>query len=48
LGNNLQKKVEIDLYTALLGGEVIVDTLQGKVKIKIKPETQNGEVIRLK
>jgi curved DNA-binding protein len=32
----------------LLGGEAIVDTLSGKVKVKIKPETQNSTKIRLK
>jgi curved DNA-binding protein len=39
---------DIDLYTALLGGEVTVDTLSGKLKLKIKPETQNGTKVRLK
>jgi len=48
LGNDLYLTLDIDLYTALLGGEVTVDTLSGKVKIKIKPETQNGTKIRLK
>jgi curved DNA-binding protein len=38
----------VDLFTALLGGEAIVDTLSGKVKVKIKPETQNSTKIRLK
>ena len=38
----------IDLYTVLLGGEIIVDTLDGKVKIKINPGTQNGTIIKLK
>jgi curved DNA-binding protein len=47
-GNDLYTTVEIDLYTAVLGGEVTVDTLSGKVKLKVKPETQNGTVIRLK
>ena len=34
--------MDIDLYTALLGGEKLVDTLEGQVKLKVKPETQNG------
>lgn len=38
----------IDLYTAVLGGEVIVNTLSGQVKIKIIEGTQNGKSIRLK
>ncbi len=48
LGNNLYTKVDIDLYTAVLGGEIIVDTLNGKVKLKVKPETQNGSKVKLK
>jgi curved DNA-binding protein len=36
------------LYTAVLGGEVMVDTLDGKIKLKVKPETQNGTKSRLK
>jgi curved DNA-binding protein len=47
-GNDLYTTVEIDLYTAVLGGEVTVDTLSGKVKLKVNPETQNGTKIRLK
>ena len=31
-----------------LGGEIIIDTLNGKVKLKVKPETQNGSKIKLK
>ncbi len=47
-GNDLYRTVDIDLYTAVLGGEWQVDTLAGPVKIKIKPETQNGTKVRLK
>lgn len=47
-GNDLYKKENIDLYTALLGGEKTIDTLSGKVKLKIKPETQNDTKVRLK
>lgn len=47
-GNDLHMKVQLDLYTALLGGDLTVDTLSGKVKLKIKPETPNGNVVRLK
>jgi len=46
--NDLFTTVDIDLYTALLGGEVTLDTLSGKVKLKVSPETQNGTKIRLK
>jgi len=48
LGNNLYTTVDLDLYTAVLGGEITVDTLNGKVKLKVKPETQNGTKIKLK
>ncbi len=48
LGNDLYTTVPIDLYTAVLGGEITVDTLGGKVKLKVKPQTQNGTTIRLK
>lgn len=47
-GNDLYSKLEIDLFTALLGGEAIVETLNGKIKVKIKAGTQNGAKIRLK
>ncbi len=48
LGNDLYTKVDLDLYTAILGGEITLDTLDGKVKLKVKPETQNGSKIKLK
>ena len=46
--NDLYTDVEIDLYTAVLGGEITIDTLDSKVKLKVKPETQNETKIRLK
>lgn len=47
-GNDLHLKADLDLYTAVLGGELVIETLSGKVKLPIKPETQNGSVVRLK
>jgi len=47
LENNLYTTVDLDLYTAVLGGEITIDTLNGKVKLKVKPETQNGSKIKL-
>lgn len=47
LGNDLFTTIEIDLYTAVLGGEIIIETLKSKVKLKVKPETQNGTRIKL-
>jgi curved DNA-binding protein len=48
LGNDLYASAEIDLYTAVLGGEITIETLTGKVKLKVSPETQNGSKIKLK
>ncbi|MBD2699709.1 J domain-containing protein [Spirosoma sp. BT702] len=47
-GNDLYVDEEIDLYTALLGGEKIIETLDSKVKLTVPPETQNGTKVRLK
>lgn len=47
-GNNLYTHIDLDLYTALLGGSITIDTLDGKVKLPIKPETMNGTKSRLK
>jgi curved DNA-binding protein len=48
VGNDLYTKAEIDLYTAILGGDHTIDTLSGKIKLKVSPETQNGGTVRLK
>ena len=41
--------VTIDLYTALLGGEVIIQLTGGKkIKLKVKPETQPGTKVRIR
>jgi|SRR5450432_9867 len=47
-GNDLYVIIQLPLYTAVLGGEVLVDTLDGKIKLKVNPETQNGLKTRLK
>ena len=47
-GNDLYTTAIIDLYTAVLGGETIIDTFGGKVKLKVAPGTQNGSKVRLK
>lgn len=46
--NDLYTDVNIDLYTAVLGGDVIVNTLDGQVKLKVRPGTQNDAKVRLK
>lgn len=48
LGDDLYVDVNTDLYTALLGGEQLVNTLDGQVKLKVKPGTQSGTKVRLK
>jgi len=48
VGDDLYAQKEIDLFTAILGGEVQVNTLDGKVKLKVKAETQNGTKVKLK
>ncbi|KFF25403.1 DnaJ C-terminal domain-containing protein [Chryseobacterium vrystaatense] len=48
VGDDLKTKVSIDLYTAVLGGDVKVNTLDGSVSLKVKPETQSGTTVRLK
>jgi len=47
-GNDLYNTFNIDLYTAVLGGDIIVNTLSGQVKVKIESGTQNGKTVRLK
>ena len=46
-GSDLYMTVDLDLFTAILGGEITLDTLDGKVKLKVKPETQNGSKVKL-
>jgi curved DNA-binding protein len=47
-GDDLHTTHTIDLFTAVLGGYTIVDTMSGQVKVKIDPGTQNGKTIRIK
>ncbi len=47
-GNNLHCEVPISFTTAALGGELEVPTLDGKVILKIPPETQTGTSFRLR
>ncbi|RZS99681.1 DnaJ C-terminal domain-containing protein [Aquimarina brevivitae] len=46
--SNLYLTKEIDLYTAVLGGDITIDTLSGKVKLAVKPGTQNDSKVKLK
>ncbi|MCE2489062.1 MAG: DnaJ domain-containing protein [Anaerolineae bacterium] len=46
-GDNLEVEVPLDMFTALLGGEVEVPTLSGSVRLKVPPGTQSGRRFRL-
>ena len=47
-GNDLYCEVPISFTTAALGGEIEVPTLDGRVKLKVTPETQTGKLFRLR
>jgi len=48
-GSNLHLDLDLDLYKAVLGGDLIVNTIdEKKVKLRIKPETQNKTKVKLK
>ncbi len=46
--SNLYTDIALDLYDALLGGEIMIDTFDGKAKLMVKPGTQNGTKVKLK
>ena len=46
--NDIYTTVNIPYSTAVLGGELIVETIHGRVKCKVKPGTQSGSKIRLR
>lgn len=47
-GDNLHTTLTVDLYTLLLGGEIVVPTLENSVRMHIKPGTQSGSRLRLR
>jgi len=47
VGADLRTELPISLEEALLGGEVPVPTPTGNVKLRLRPNTQNGQEIRL-
>ena len=47
-GNNLYEEVNLDLFKAILGGEITIETLTSKVKLTILPGTQNSTKVKLK
>jgi curved DNA-binding protein len=48
VGDDLHTNTQIDLYTAVLGGEAMIQTLDGQVKLKVKAGTQPGDKVRLR
>jgi curved DNA-binding protein len=48
LGNDIYTEIPVDLYTAVLGGEIMINTLDGQVKMNIKPGAQPDSKLRLK
>ncbi|WP_294083616.1 MULTISPECIES: J domain-containing protein [unclassified Proteiniphilum] len=48
LGDDLYADASIELYTAVLGGEAMINTIDGQVKMTIKPGTQPNARLRLK
>ena len=46
--NDLYQTIDVNVYDAILGSDLIIETLSGKLKIKIPAGTQNGKTIRLK
>ena len=47
-GENLIYNLLLDVPTAILGGKVLIPTLEGEAKITISPGTQPGKVLRMK
>ncbi|MEJ7828942.1 MAG: J domain-containing protein [Segetibacter sp.] len=47
-GDDLYADIELDLYTAILGGQTLIKTLRNAVKMNITKETENGKMLRLK
>ena len=46
-GNDLHMEVEVPFEDAVLGCETDIQTLKSKVRLKVPPESQNGQIIRL-
>lgn len=47
-GNDLYSTLTVDLYTAVLGGDVEVPTIPGSVTLKVPSGSQNGQTFRLR
>ncbi len=47
-GHDLCRSIDVDFYTAVLGGKVTIDTMKGNISVPIKAGTQGGSTLRLK
>jgi len=47
-GHDLKADAELDLYTAILGGQKTVSTPYGDIRLTVNPLTQNGTTVRVK
>ncbi|MDB5263553.1 MAG: molecular chaperone DnaJ [Adhaeribacter sp.] len=47
-GNDIYVETDVPVYKAALGGDALIDTITGQLKIKIKPETRTGTMLRLR
>ncbi|MGA2506458.1 MAG: J domain-containing protein [Chitinispirillaceae bacterium] len=47
-GDDLHREIPVELYTAVLGGKVLVKTLKGAVKVDVPKETPNHKELRLR
>src|SRR6218665_90642 len=48
VGNDIRQPLQLDLFTAVLGGDVQLSTLAGNLKMKIPAGTKNGKTLRIK
>ncbi|MBF0431358.1 MAG: J domain-containing protein [Fibrobacteria bacterium] len=46
-GDDLYCTLPVGLYTALLGGKVVIQTMKGKIKVDIPQESENGKLLKL-
>ncbi|MCK6539511.1 MAG: DnaJ domain-containing protein [Anaerolineales bacterium] len=46
-GDDLHTTATVDIFTAILGGEADVETLDGRIKLNIPAGTQPGQIFRL-
>ncbi|MFO8129438.1 MAG: J domain-containing protein [Bacteroidales bacterium] len=47
-GNDLHTRMDVDLYTAILGGKSTLQTMDRTLSVTLPPETKNGHVFRIK